>query len=90
MERRAVPFEQIDHGRPIWWMTCRRGFSIRFLVLITALFWTWDGSQTRSLEIYTKPLKEIERAHPEWKAPKLKFARVEFVDLFTKCVATVY
>jgi hypothetical protein len=27
--------------------------------------WTWDGSQTRSPEIYTKPLKEIECAHPE-------------------------
>jgi hypothetical protein len=51
--------------------------------------WTWDGSQARSLEIYTKYLKEIERAHPEWKGPELKFVRVEFIDLFTKCVATV-
>jgi hypothetical protein len=42
----------------------------------------WDGTRSRrSLDSSNGPLKEIERAHPGWKAPKLKFVRMNFKGL---------
>jgi hypothetical protein len=47
---------------------------------------TWDNTRSkRSVECYLRPLREIERAHPEWKVPELKFVQVQFVDPGRHC-----
>jgi len=47
---------------------------------------TWDNTRSkRSVECYLRPLREVERAHPEWKAPNLKFVQVQFVDPGRHC-----
>jgi hypothetical protein len=47
---------------------------------------TWDNTRSkRNVECYLRPLREVERAHPEWKAPELKFVQVQFVDPGRHC-----
>jgi hypothetical protein len=43
---------------------------------------TWNNTQRkRSPHCYKEPLMHIERAHPDWKAPLIKWVRVDFRDL---------
>jgi hypothetical protein len=47
---------------------------------------TFDNTVSkRTVECYLRPLREVERAHPEWNAPELKFAQVQFVDPGRRC-----
>jgi hypothetical protein len=47
---------------------------------------TWDNTVSkRTIDCYLRPLRELERTHPEWKAPDLKFVQVQFVDPGRHC-----